>query len=146
MYSSTGNNAYLWRDYMKFFKAEIKLNHDFVASSRINITARRYIGKHTRWYAELNSGFHSRMPIDSVQGNLKQIKEFIAKWQDSHKEKNQYGFDKKETISNLISKHNLASVGGDLFSGEKCVFNKPRGGLKSRLKATWLFFKDLEGK
>ena len=59
---------------------------------------------------------------------------------------NQYGFDKKETLTNLIGKHDLVSVDGDLFSGEKCVFNEPRGGLKSRLKATWLFFKELEGK
>ena len=59
---------------------------------------------------------------------------------------NKYGFDKKETLTNLISKHGLVSFDGDLFSGEQCVFNKPKGGLRSRLKATWLFFKDLEGK
>ena len=131
---------------MKFFKTEIKLNPDFVASSRINITARRYVGKDMRWYAELNTGFHSRMPLDSVQGSLKVIKEFVAKWQESHKEKNQHGFDKKETLTNLINKHGLVSIDGDLFSGEQCVFDKPKGGLRSRLKATWLFFKDLEGK
>ena len=131
---------------MNFFKTEIKLNPDFVASSRINITARRYRRKDMRWYAELNSGFHSIGIIDSIQGSLKQVKEFIAKWQESHKEKNQYGFDKKETLTNLINKHNLVSVDGDLFNGDKCVFNKPKGGLRSRLKATWLFFKDLEGK
>jgi len=131
---------------MNFFKAEIILNPDFVASSRINITARRYIGKHMRWYAELNSGFHSTMPIDSIQGSLKHVKEFIAKWQESHEEKNQYGFSKKETLTNLINKYGLTSVNGDLFRGADCVFNKPRGGLRSRLKATWLFFKDLEGK
>ena len=72
---------------MNFFKAEIKLNPDFIASSRINITARRYVGKDMRWYAELNSGFHDRVPMDSVQGSLKMVKEFIAKWQESHKEK-----------------------------------------------------------
>ncbi len=72
---------------MKFFKAEIKLNPGFVASSRINITARRYVGKDMRWYAELNSGFHSYMPLDSAQGSLKMIKEFIVKWQESHEEK-----------------------------------------------------------
>lgn len=72
---------------MNFFKAEIKLSPDFVASSRISITARRYVGKDMRWYAELNSGFHERVPMDSVQGSLKMIKEFIAKWQESHKEK-----------------------------------------------------------
>ena len=72
---------------MKFFKSEIKLNPGFVASSRISITARRYVGKDMRWYAELNSGFHERVPMDSVQGSLKMIKGFIAKWQESHKEK-----------------------------------------------------------
>ena len=72
---------------MNFFKAEIKLNPDFVASNRINITARRYVGKDMRWYAQLNSGFPNRISLDSVQGSLKMIKEFIAKWQESHKEK-----------------------------------------------------------
>tara|TARA_R110002020_G_scaffold147185_2_gene322326 strand:+ start:449 stop:655 length:207 start_codon:yes stop_codon:yes gene_type:complete len=59
---------------------------------------------------------------------------------------NQYNFNKKETLTNLITKHGLVSVNGDLFSGADCVFNKPKGGLRSRLKATWLFFKKLEGK
>lgn len=59
---------------------------------------------------------------------------------------NKYGFCKKETITNLIDKHGMVSVNGDLFSGYDCVFNKPKGGLKSRLEATWLFFKALEGK
>jgi hypothetical protein len=86
IYSSAGNNAYLWRDDMRFFKSEIKLNPGFVASSRINITARRYVGSDMRWYAELNSGFNDRAPMDSVQGSLKMIKEFIAKWQKSHNE------------------------------------------------------------
>ena len=72
---------------MKFFKGTIILNPDFVASSRITLTARRYIGADARWYAELNSGFHDRTPMDSVQGSLQMIKEFINKWQESHKEK-----------------------------------------------------------
>jgi hypothetical protein len=59
---------------------------------------------------------------------------------------NKYGFNKKETLTNLIGKHSLISVNGDLFSGNACVFSKPKGGLRSRLKATWLFFKDLECK
>lgn len=45
---------------MKFFTTEIKMNPEFVASSRILITARRYVGSDMRWYAELNSGFHDR--------------------------------------------------------------------------------------
>ncbi len=70
---------------MNFFKAEIKLNPDYVASSRINISARRYAGKHMRWRAELNSGFHSRGPIEYIRGDLKTVKEFINKWKASHK-------------------------------------------------------------
>lgn len=64
---------------MRYFQAEIKVNPDFVASNRIKVVARRYREKSTRWYAELNSGFHSRMPIDFVFGNRSQIKEFITK-------------------------------------------------------------------
>ena len=59
---------------------------------------------------------------------------------------NRYGFGKKETLNNLINKYGLVSVNGSLFLGCACVFNKPKGGLRSRLKATWLFFKELEGK
>lgn len=71
---------------MRFFKTEIKLNPGFVASSSISVTARRYVGKDMRWYAELNSGFNDRTPIDSAQGSLKMIKEFVCNWQESHKE------------------------------------------------------------
>ena len=70
---------------MRFFKADIKLNPTFVASNRIEISARRYVGKGIRWYAELQDGFHSYEPVEWVQGDLKMIKEFIAKWQESHK-------------------------------------------------------------
>ena len=70
---------------MNFFKTEIKLNPAFVASNRIEISARRYIGRDSRWYAELQNGFHSYEPVEWVQGDLKAIKAFIAKWQESHK-------------------------------------------------------------
>ena len=69
---------------MRFFHTEIKLNPEFVASNRILVTARRYVGSDMRWYAELNSGFHTIDPIDSIQGDRKTIKEFINKWKKSH--------------------------------------------------------------
>jgi len=70
---------------MKFFKAEIKLNPGFVASNIIEVSARRYVGTSMRWYAELQDGFHSHEPVEWVQGDLKMIKEFINKIQESHK-------------------------------------------------------------
>jgi len=70
---------------MNFFKTEIKLNPSYKASNRIEVSARRYIGRDSRWYAELQDGFHRYEPVEWVQGDLKAIKEFIAKWQESHK-------------------------------------------------------------
>jgi len=70
---------------MNFFKTEIKLNPSYKASNRIEVSARRYIGRDSRWYAELQDGFHSYEPVEWVQGDLKIIKAFIAKWQESHK-------------------------------------------------------------
>ena len=70
---------------MNFFKTEIKLNPSYKASNRIEVSARRYIGRDFRWYAELQDGFHSYEPVEWVQGDLKIIKAFIAKWQESHK-------------------------------------------------------------
>tara|TARA_R110000851_G_scaffold85818_2_gene186423 strand:+ start:614 stop:832 length:219 start_codon:yes stop_codon:yes gene_type:complete len=70
---------------MNFFKTGIKLNPSYIASNRIEISARRYIDRDMRWYAELQDGFHSYEPVEWVQGDLKAIKEFIAKWQESHK-------------------------------------------------------------
>ena len=64
---------------MTFFETEIKINPTFVASNRITIVARRYRKKNRRWYAELNTGFHSRTPLDSISGSRSQIKEFIKK-------------------------------------------------------------------
>tara|TARA_R110002096_G_scaffold38615_1_gene106538 strand:+ start:380 stop:667 length:288 start_codon:yes stop_codon:yes gene_type:complete len=69
---------------MKYFKTEIKLNPTFVASNRIEVSARRYIGRSSRWYAELQDGFHSYEPVEWVQGDLKSIKAFITKWKKSH--------------------------------------------------------------
>ena len=70
---------------MKFFKTEIKLNPNYIASNRIEISARRYIGRDSRWHAELQDGFYSYEPVEWIQGDLKTIKKFIAKWQESHK-------------------------------------------------------------
>jgi hypothetical protein len=54
---------------------------------------------------------------------------------------NKYGFDKKETLTNLINKNGLVKTKTGLEKNGRVVFVFPKGGLSSRLKATWEFFK-----
>tara|TARA_R110000822_G_scaffold256686_1_gene382442 strand:- start:2 stop:229 length:228 start_codon:yes stop_codon:yes gene_type:complete len=70
---------------MVYFKAEIKLNPTFVASTRINIEARRYRTNEKRWYAELNNGFcDNEQPMASITGDLKTIKMIIDYWKKEY--------------------------------------------------------------
>ena len=66
---------------MIYFKTEIKLNP---SSNRIEVSARKHIGRNIRWYAELQDGLYNYEPIEWVQGDLKTVKTFIAKWKKSH--------------------------------------------------------------
>ena len=70
---------------MKYFKTEIKLNPTFVASTRINIEARRYRKKSNRWYAELNNGFcGNEQPMAFITGDLKTVKKAIDYWKKEY--------------------------------------------------------------
>tara|TARA_R110002096_G_scaffold146246_1_gene304599 strand:+ start:293 stop:523 length:231 start_codon:yes stop_codon:yes gene_type:complete len=71
---------------MVYFKAEIKLNPTFVASTRITIEARRYRKKTNRWYAELNDGFGGSgvQPMAFISGDLKTVKKAIDYWKKEY--------------------------------------------------------------
>jgi|TARA_R110000822_G_scaffold133192_1_gene270496 hypothetical protein len=70
---------------MVYFKTEIKLNPTFVASTRINIEARRYRKNNKRWYAELNNGFcGNEQPMAFISGDLKTVKKVIDYWKKEH--------------------------------------------------------------
>jgi len=58
---------------------------------------------------------------------------------------NSFGFDNKETITNLIFTQGLTRVGRSLFLGSKVVFVAPTGGNTTRIKAMWLFFRYKKG-
>ena len=69
---------------MIYFKTEIKLNPSYKVSNRIEVSARKHIGRNIRWYAELQDGLYNYEPIEWVQGDLKTVKTFIAKWKKSY--------------------------------------------------------------
>ncbi len=56
---------------------------------------------------------------------------------------NKYGFDKNETITGLINKNGFTKTDHGLKKGGRLVFVFPSSGNKSRLVATWNFFKEL---
>jgi len=57
---------------------------------------------------------------------------------------NKYGFDRNETLTNLIKINGFKKVPNGLEKDGVLVFTNPRGGNKSRMIAMWNFFKELD--
>lgn len=57
---------------------------------------------------------------------------------------NKYGFDKNETLTNLINVNGFEKVASGLEKDGVLVFINPKGGNKARIIATWNFFKELK--
>ena len=59
-------------------------------------------------------------------------------------ELNRYGFQRTQTLTELINKHDIDRRKDGLYKDERLLLSFPRGGLKSKLRSMWLFFCELE--